>query len=245
MQGAHLKVGVVSRRTGVTVRTLRYYEEIGLMSSSGRTEGGHRLYTAPDLMRLQQIKALQQLGFSLEQVRDWLERPEFSPLRVIELQLERLRAQIELHQRLCRRLEALAVRLRGSEEASAEDLLETIEGMTMFEKHFTPEQMQKIEERGRQIGVERIREVEAEWPKLIAEVRAEMERGTDPASERVQELARRWMGLVHEFTAGDPGIEASVATMYRKEPSVRQRTGLDSAIFEYIGRARAASEGRS
>jgi DNA-binding transcriptional MerR regulator len=57
-----LKVGTVARCAGVTIRTLRYYEEIGLLSPSGRTEGGHRLYERPDLMRLQQIKSLQTVG---------------------------------------------------------------------------------------------------------------------------------------------------------------------------------------
>jgi DNA-binding transcriptional MerR regulator len=245
MQRTVLKVGVVSKRTGVTVRTLRYYEEIGLLSPSERTEGRHRLYTARDLARLQQIKSLQHLGFSLEEVRDCLERPEYSPLRVVELQLTRLRQQIELEQRLCRRLEALAMGLRKTQECSVEELLQIIEGITMFEKHFTAEQMEKIQERGRQLGPERIREVEAEWPRLIAEVRAEMQKGTDAASERVQGLAKRWTELVHEFTGGDPGIEAGVRSVYRGEPSVRERSGLDPTIIEYMGRACAAASGGS
>ncbi|HEV2129667.1 MAG TPA: TipAS antibiotic-recognition domain-containing protein, partial [Longimicrobiaceae bacterium] len=76
------------------------------------------------------------------------------------------------------------------------------------------EQLQELDERRRAIGEERIREVEAEWPLLIAGVRAEMEKGTDPSSERVQELARRWMALVQEFTGGDRQIDHSVNRLY-------------------------------
>ena len=50
------KVGELARRTGLSVRTLRYYDEIGLLAPSRRSEGGHRLYTAEDVVRLQRIK---------------------------------------------------------------------------------------------------------------------------------------------------------------------------------------------
>jgi MerR family transcriptional regulator, thiopeptide resistance regulator len=50
------------------------------------------------------------------------------------------------------------------------------------------------------------------------------------------------MGLVREFTGGDPGIQQAVNRLYREEPSVQQRTGIDAAISDYIGRAIAVSK---
>ena len=79
--------------------------------------------------------------------------------------------------------------------------------------------------------------MEAEWPRLIAAVRAAMERGVDPASPEVQPLVRRWQELVREFTGGDPQIAAGVRRMYAGEPAVQQRTGLDETIMEYVARA--------
>ncbi len=76
-----LKVGELAKRTGLTVRTLHHYDEIGLLKPSLKTESGHRLYTGRDVARLQQVLSLRQLGFSLEQVRDCLDRPGFSPRR--------------------------------------------------------------------------------------------------------------------------------------------------------------------
>src|SRR5215475_1751742 len=105
MQFEALKVGELARRTGLTVRALHHYDEIGLLRPSLRTEGGYRLYTAADVARLQQVVSLRQLGFSLEQVRDCLGRADFSPLEVIRLHVERLREQIELQRQLCERLE--------------------------------------------------------------------------------------------------------------------------------------------
>ena len=74
-------MGELAKRTGVTVRTLHHYDEIGLLRPSRHTESGHRLYTAVDVARLQRILSLRQLGFALEEVRDCLDRPGFSPRR--------------------------------------------------------------------------------------------------------------------------------------------------------------------
>jgi hypothetical protein len=115
-----------------------------------------------------------------------------------------------------------------------------MELMSMHEKYYTPEQMEEIKARGQQIGEERIRQVEAEWPQLIAQVRAEMDKGTDPTSEKVLELARRWRALVEEFTGGNPGIEQSLGKMWQNEPELGKQSGIDKAMFEYIGKAMAA-----
>src|SRR6266540_3219671 len=64
------KVGDLARRTGLSIRTLHYYDEIGLLSPSHRTGSGHRLYDVDDVARLQRILSLRQLGFSLEEVKD-------------------------------------------------------------------------------------------------------------------------------------------------------------------------------
>jgi DNA-binding transcriptional MerR regulator len=234
------KVGELARQTGLTVRTLHHYDEIGLLRPSHRSAAGHRLYGAEDLGRLLQILSLRQLGLSLEEIRECVTRPEFSLRRILDSQVSRLRERIALQQKLCDRLEAVAGRLRSAETVSVEELLQTMEAITMFEKYYTEEQLRSLEERRRQIGDERIREVEAEWPALIAEVRAEMDRGTDPASEAVQRLAARWQSLIEEFTGGDPGIARSVGNLYQGEPQARDRMGLDSAIFGYIGRAMTA-----
>ena len=231
------KIGELARRTGLTVRTLHHYDEIGLLAPSYRTGAGHRQYTADDVARLQMIVSLRQLGLPLREIGDWLSRPGTSPRSVIELHLARLRDQIDEQQALYRRLEAIAERLRTAEEVSADDFLTTMEMIAMYDKYYTEEQRQKIEERGREIGPEAIRAAEKEWPELIAKVRAEMEKGTDPASETVQALARRWMELVQAFTGGDPGIAQSLGTMYREEEGLRDRTGLDAELFAYVNRA--------
>src|SRR5947208_6629094 len=100
-----LKVGELARRTGLTVRTLHHYDDIGLLKPSGHTEAGHRLYTAGDVARLQQVISLRHLGFSLEEVRACLDGPGFSPLEVIDLHRARLREQMDWQRQLAERLD--------------------------------------------------------------------------------------------------------------------------------------------
>src|SRR3954466_4629955 len=92
--GRYWKVGELAERTGLTVRTLHHYDAIGLLSPSGRTgsnhNSGHRLYTAADVARLQQILSLKMLGFGLEQIREYLSRGDYDPRRVVRLHLERV-----------------------------------------------------------------------------------------------------------------------------------------------------------
>ena len=67
-----MQIGDLARLTGKTVRTVRFYEEKGLLRPTDHTEGGFRLYKAEDAKRIQLIERLQELGFSLEKVRELL-----------------------------------------------------------------------------------------------------------------------------------------------------------------------------
>src|SRR5919201_5512302 len=102
-----------------------------LLKPSLHTDAGHRLYTARDVARLQQVLSLRQLGFPLEEIRDCLDRPDFAPREVIRLHVARLREQIVLQRMLCERLEALAARLGAAGGGSADEFVQIIEEITM------------------------------------------------------------------------------------------------------------------
>ncbi|MFL5628835.1 MAG: MerR family transcriptional regulator [Ktedonobacteraceae bacterium] len=73
-QQALYTIEQVATRTGFTKRTLRYYEEVGLLPPTGRTEGNYRRYSEADIQRLERIKNLRDLlGFSLNDIRELLE----------------------------------------------------------------------------------------------------------------------------------------------------------------------------
>src|SRR5262249_22392030 len=150
------KVGELAARTGLTVRTLHHYDAIGLLSPSGRTDSvhgsGHRLYTSADVARLQQVVSLKQLGFSLEQVREYVGRGDYDPRHVVRMHLARVRGQAAELKRLEARLTALADALEKAEVVSADEFLSTIEEMTMIEKYYTAEQMEYLRNRREQPG---------------------------------------------------------------------------------------------
>jgi hypothetical protein len=112
-----------------------------------------------------------------------------------------------------------------------------MEAMTMFEKYYTPEQLEALAARKETLGEEAMREAQAEWPRLITRVREEMEKGTDPGAPDVQKLAARWQSLIQAFSGGDEGIEASLGKMYRSEPEMASQHGLDQGIFNYLAEA--------
>lgn len=71
--GSRMQIGEVAERTGLSLRTIRYYGEVGLVEPSSRTEGGFRLYTDGDVARLELIKTMKPLGYTLEEMSDVLE----------------------------------------------------------------------------------------------------------------------------------------------------------------------------
>lgn len=102
MGEASYTVGAVARLSGVTVRTLHHYDEIGLLVPGHRTTAGYRRYSEPDLERLHQILSYRELGFSLDQIAAILSEPETNTIDHLRRQhallverMERLRKMVE------------------------------------------------------------------------------------------------------------------------------------------------------
>ncbi|MEV7174014.1 MerR family transcriptional regulator [Streptomyces sp. NPDC093224] len=73
MDDRHMQIGEVATRTELSLRTIRHYEETGLVTPSARSQGGFRLYTESDVARLMVIRRMKPLGFTLDQMRELLE----------------------------------------------------------------------------------------------------------------------------------------------------------------------------
>ncbi len=235
-----LKVGELARRSGLTVRTLHHWDEIGLLRPSRHTAAGHRLYEKKDVARLHRICSLRFLGFGLAEIARLLERPERHLAGLIRGRLADLEAQIELAQSLKSKLETFAQRLEAEQLLTLDEMMNQLELMKMYEKYYTPDQLTRLEERRRALGPEAIAAAEEEWPRLIADVQALRSAGVAPGDPKAQALAARWMALVEAFTGGDPGIAAAASKLYQ-EPGAQQKQGLDPEIFAYIREARAAA----
>nr|ACO88884.1 putative MerR-family transcriptional regulator [Microbacterium sp. MA1] len=68
-----MRIGEVTERTSLSFRTLRHYDEVGLVAPSARTEGGFRLYTEKDVQRLLIIRRMKPLGYTLDEMRELLD----------------------------------------------------------------------------------------------------------------------------------------------------------------------------
>ncbi|HET8522116.1 MAG TPA: MerR family transcriptional regulator [Thermomicrobiales bacterium] len=195
------RVGEFASLTGVSVRTLHHYDRIGLLRPEGYSEGGHRLYGASALLRLQQILTLRYLGFGLKQIANLLERPDFNLVASMRIQQRELRNRISELERIEETLKTMLDHHRTTGNWSWEMMVNAsaalgeslaTKGDNMSER-FSPELMKQFDELGQQLGQEAIKEIEDEWTALIADVRAN--RGLDPASAEARALADRWNTL--------------------------------------------------
>ncbi len=237
------RIGELASITGVTVRTLHHYDEIGLLSPAERTDAGHRLYGHGDVARLYGIIALRQIGLSLDEVSAVM-RDDLNVRAVVERQLERLALQLQFHERLQTRLTHIRDELDRAHEPSTRDFIEALEVMNRMESYYTPEQLEQLEERRNELGDEGMRRAEQEWSDLIAAVEAEHAAGTDPADPKVQALARKWKELIEAFTGGDPGIRASLQRMYETEgPEKASRGAVNPEVMAYAQRAMEVGQG--
>ena len=230
------KIGELARRTGLTVRTLHHYDAIGLLSPAERSGGGHRVYGEADVQRLYRIVSLRSLGFPLEAIAAALDRDGFDARTAVEEHLRGLEDQIERDRALRRTLRSLLDRL------GTDDFLTTIEEMTMHQRYYTPEQLEQLETRRRDLGDRAIKDVEREWGEIFATLRAEMEAGTDPADPRLRPIARRGRELVAMFTGGDPGVKQSLNEMWQNEdPAKLSRGMVDGEVMGYYAKVQAAN----
>ena len=241
MEAKRWKVGELASATGLTVRTLHHYDEIGLLVPSDRTESGHRLYSGADVTKLYRIAALRDLGMSLEDIGRWFEQGD-DPAKLVRRHLEEVQRQLELNERLRDRLVQILEVMDRAEEPDAENFIRVVEVMSMHEKYYTPEQLEQLEKRRQEFGPEAIERAQQEWADLIAEVEEEFKAGTPPTDPKLKPLIERWHKLIEAFTGGDPGIRASLQKMYEAEgPEAASRGMVNPEVMAYMHEAMSAS----
>lgn len=118
----HMQIGEVATRTELSLRTIRHYEDTGLVIPSARSQGGFRLYTESDVARLMVIRRMKPLGFTLDEMRalleatDRLDTGEERPREEHEELLDRIRG---FEQAAQQRVEDLRTQLARAEEFAA------------------------------------------------------------------------------------------------------------------------------
>ncbi|MEA2639776.1 MAG: hypothetical protein QOF51_1170 [Chloroflexota bacterium] len=239
------RVGEFAALTGVSVRTLHHYDQIGLLRPAAHTEGGQRLYAAEDLLTLQQILTLRYLGFPLKEIGGLLERPDFDLVGSMQIQRNVLRDHISELERVEAALAELldqrtatgrwAWDLVVKASATVQDGLARGESM---DNQFSPEIMKQWEELGKQVGPEEIAAVERDWAQLLGEVRAN--RDLDPASPEAQALGDRWTAMVQRTFRGNQFLMEATRKGYEEGRWKDQPGAVQSDDAAFIERVRAA-----
>ena len=228
--------GQFAQKASVSIRTLRYYDKVGLLSPSQYTEAGYRLYTDTDFLSIQQILALKFLGFSLEEIKQFLRTGPTILQESLALQKAMMQEKRNQLDTIIQAIDETAELLQTNKQ-DWESIVRVIQVIQMQptndwrKKYFTQEQLNQMEQLSKKYYSEEQRAKLAEWgkdwteedqlaanqqwSKAIAELKLLVSRAQDPASPEAQALVQKWQNLVHQFTHGDTGIQQGLRTMYK------------------------------
>lgn len=233
------KVGEVAELAGLTIRTLRYYDQICLFSPSQYTESGHRLYTKADLVRLQPILSLKQMGMSLEEIQLLLSNPEEQTVaEILQTQISRVKKEIEVQQKLVAELENALSAAHSNRTLSISELTKLMEALKMNkEKYFSKQQLDTMESRYENADKQLLKQAEQEFNGLIKEIRLEKEKGASPSDKKVQDLAKKWNDIVNAFSEDDRTFRKQAEHFHAENPGNELQYEIDGELYQFINKA--------
>jgi DNA-binding transcriptional MerR regulator len=238
MENRSWKIGEIAKRTGLTIRTLHHYDQIGLFSPSMVTESGHRLYTDDDVARLHQIISLKQLGFALEEIKAMINNSEYNVTDMLKMQISRLNEEISIRVELRGRLQEIFELSNSGQSVSSERFMMAMQMMRIIQSpHFKPEQAEEMKNLFKSLNINELEKSHAEGLQLIAELRKYKKMGKLPDDPAVAALAERWKREVDSFAPADAGFIQSAEQYYSENPEDAVGHGMDGELYEYIKKA--------
>jgi DNA-binding transcriptional MerR regulator len=242
------KIGQLADAAGLTVRTLRHYDQIGLLCPSLRNAVGYRLSTGDDAQRLYQIVALRGLGLQLRQIRDCLSAG-VDPQPLIAEQVRTLNAQIEAATQLRNRLVSLLELLHQEGTPDGLDLLELIRHTAdvghLVTSYLDSEQIARLAHRHEALGEEAARLVREELPRLYRQALSQYQARTDPADATVAEIVRRIDQASATLSGGDDATTTGVRRLWAERgKEVYAGSGIPwDDLVDFLDQARAFAGG--
>ena len=207
-----MTVGEVAKKMNATVRTLQYYDREGVLSPSGVSVGGRRLYTDKDVIKLYQIQSMKYLGFSLTDIKERLvnlETPE-EVAAALSGQAGAIREKIaSLSEALeaVERLREETLKMKTVDWKKYADIVVYLQ--YGFEDYvwFVRNLDSTVIEHGRdKLDIEGSARIMETWNRLCDEIARLKEEGELPEGERGQSVAAEWWAMVEEFTGGDMSL---------------------------------------
>ncbi len=237
-----------AKLTRVTVRTLHYYDQIGLLKPSFERPNGYRVYTDADLLRLQQIVTLKFMGFSLSEIRRLLDSKGYEAVKSLKVQAEAVKDEIARLREASRAIEQVLLRLEKDGRIHKEKLIKIMEVIQMgedvkkgwHEKFFSEADLKKFAEVGKNYSPEAMTAYQNRWAALIDEVKKNI--GLDPAGEKAQDLGRRWTALFNEAYGGHPELKTKIAQAYSTGAIPKENNMIAPEVWDFIKKVHAAAK---
>lgn len=231
-------IGQLSKKTGVTIRTLDYYDEIDLLKPSSKTSGGHRLYTEGDIMQLERVLALKYMGFTLEKIKAILKDSPSSWQQSIQEQLEMVRQEQKRLKALEQALQGISYSIEFEGEITWPIIFGVIQlyqqdpeaALQQYENYLSDEEMKTIMNMDAEMSDEAIKE----WVGIINDIKNNLE--TDPASETAQRLAERWLDQAQNMFGND---EELLGNMWEALKNLKEGVAfhpMDKDVINFIER---------
>ena len=220
-----MRISEVAKLTGITVRTLHYYDEIGLLKPSEITEAGYRLYSREDLEILQQILFFRELDFPLSQIKEIMNNPNYDKEEALKKQKELLIQQRQRKEGLIKLIEK---RIEGDNNMSFKefDMNEIEENKKKYAKEVkerwgTSKAYEESEKKTSSYNKEKWGDINQETSEIFKGF-AEL-RNSDPGSEEVQELVRRWQKYITDnFYTCTNEILSGLGLMYVEDERFKE-----------------------
>ncbi len=245
-----LSIGEVVKRTGLTERALRYYEQFGLIKPV-RTEAGRRVYGAGDLTTLHHITILKRAGFSLKRIRDLFARPDFDGGAIIAAQIMSLEAEktaidnaiTALHaaRKAASRGRAIGVEALCSLIQIGERKMQEEAWKQFYEKHFTPEEIDQWKAIKEKVAGGDFEGYRAKWDDLFRRIEAALP--MDPASSKAQAFLAEWNALLKPFAEAIPAdMKPKNAAVERMAQSELPKGLINRPVIDFYKAATAAAK---
>jgi len=202
-----MTVGEIAKKMNVTVRTMQYYDKIKLLHPGAESEGGLRLYTNKEVVKLHQILSMKRLGFSLEEIKGWLPAQN-TPQEVSEVllrQADELRGKIKSMSDVLTAIEKLSDEVlqtnhvNWEEYATILELLQAKSELYWMAKHISEKYSEVLDV----IGDEEINPLIEKQNKLLEQAEKLSKKGVSPDSERGIEFAKEFWDVTIKLVDGD------------------------------------------
>lgn len=220
------RVKDVARVSGVSARTLHYYDEIGLLTPSARTDSGYRLYNDSDVARLQQILIWRELGLALEEIRRSLDDPRFDRRRALAAQRHALEGRAAHTAAMLSAVDKAIAAIDDPTLGQTMDTKELFDGFDpqQYEAEAQARWGQSDEyrsamKRTKNYSKEDWRRVQDEQGTIYGDAFKAMTAGKQPSDDDVTDIAERHRKSIERwFYPCSLTLHASLADMYEADP---------------------------